>query len=443
MSMLTNSAAEYGMAMFLTSANGGIVFNEPLEAEFVGYLSPESSGLDSPEIREDSAEKVEDDGAILAPFFAGKRPIVLTGTIIASSITDRNEKMAKIENVAFGLLRTGGFLSYKPQGASESILIEVRLQQPIRFTEGYVKKFQLALVAGDPRKFGSTKTTTTAGTGTPSGGFATPSTTAASGADGGGGSNTWQNPTRITAEDSSFSTVTGNAGTTSNPLLAKEFKHAVPAGATITGIEFLVRRKTVGSGTIETITFKPLKAGVAAGTNQGPETWTEPVTTKVFGGNGNLMGTTWTPAQVNEAGFGCEIAVKNSALLTPEAEIDAIKSVVYYTVPPVIATINNTGTWKAPLQVKVVGPVSGAFELKNKTTGKVIKFKEMPTLAIGSGHYIIVDFGNKTVTIDGTTDEYSKYIFSESEWWELQPGNNELELPNGSEVITTWKNTWM
>lgn len=147
---------EYGCKYTLTGPDGTVaVFNDSTSPYYVGMLSPESSGLDGSEVREDSADRVEADGAIHGAFFAGRRPVILTGTIDnGGSATVRNERVGRLQ-AASKALREDAILTWKPLGAPEELQVSLRLQQPLRITKGFVKDFQVSMVAADPGIYGT------------------------------------------------------------------------------------------------------------------------------------------------------------------------------------------------------------------------------------------------------------------------------------------------
>jgi virginiamycin B lyase len=141
---------EYGAVYELIGPDGTrVVFNDSTDKDFVGMLSPESSGLDSPEVREDAQDSTEADGGVHGDFFLGRRPVILQGTVIATSKLDRNKKVAKIKRAGGKALREDAILSWKPEGAEEKVRLRLRLNQPLRFTKGFVKDFFLPMVSAD------------------------------------------------------------------------------------------------------------------------------------------------------------------------------------------------------------------------------------------------------------------------------------------------------
>lgn len=155
------SGPQWGVPYTLTGPDGAIaVFNDDTSPYFVGVLSPESSGLDSADVRENAADQVEADGGIHGNFYYGRRPIILQGTILANSSTQRNERIARLKR-ASNAMRDDSVLTFTPDGGLESFL-KLRRQQPLRITKGWVKEFQLPMVAADPRIYGTTLTTVSA-----------------------------------------------------------------------------------------------------------------------------------------------------------------------------------------------------------------------------------------------------------------------------------------
>jgi hypothetical protein len=152
---VTVLGVEYGCKYVLTGPDGTrAVFNDSTDPDFVGILGPETSGLDSADVREDATEAVEEDGGHHGDFYDGRRPVVLVGTIIASSATNRNEKSRRIK-LASRALRKDATLKWQPAGGPEVELL-LRRQQPVRITKGYVKDFQIPMVAADPSPKGLT-----------------------------------------------------------------------------------------------------------------------------------------------------------------------------------------------------------------------------------------------------------------------------------------------
>ena len=103
----------------------------------------------------------------------------------------------------------------------------------------------------------------------------------------------------------------GNSNT-SNSLQGKAFGFPIPSGATIQGITVTYDAEfdnpTIYSYTNQPITITLLKAGTAAGTAKTDAVdWLPTLNTYTYGSTSDLWGTTWTPADINDPGFGFEI----------------------------------------------------------------------------------------------------------------------------------------
>lgn len=143
---MSELGVEYGCAYTLKGPDGTeAVFNDAEDENFVGILSPETSGLDSADVRESAQDSPEADGGVHGDFWYGRRPVILTGTIIASSATDRNEKVAKLKR-ASNAMRGDATLTWEPKEGPE-VELKLRRQQPLRITKGYVKDFQVSMVS--------------------------------------------------------------------------------------------------------------------------------------------------------------------------------------------------------------------------------------------------------------------------------------------------------
>lgn len=148
------SGPQFGVKYTLTGADGiRAVFNDPTDADYVGWLT-DISGFDSPEMRENADDLVGDDGGVHGDFYFGRRPVVLSGVVEPRpDNTSRNQRMTRLQR-ASNAMRRDSTLRWIPEGGIEQE-ISVRRQQPLRITGGYMKEFQMALVAADPRIYGA------------------------------------------------------------------------------------------------------------------------------------------------------------------------------------------------------------------------------------------------------------------------------------------------
>lgn len=157
---MSELGVEYGCKYVLVGPDGTrVVFNDDTDEDFVGILSPDTSGLDASDVREDATDATEEDGGHHGDFYEGRRPVVLVGTIISTGPEDRNAKAAKLKR-ASRALREDATLTWQPEGGPE-VELKLRRQQPIRITKGYVKDFSLPMVAADIFPKGTTTHTET------------------------------------------------------------------------------------------------------------------------------------------------------------------------------------------------------------------------------------------------------------------------------------------
>ncbi len=108
-----------------------------------------------------------------------------------------------------------------------------------------------------------------------------------------------------------FQQFTSGTGTT-EALQLKGFGFTVDPTATVVGIKVAFTRWNQFTGdTIMDDTVQLLKAGTGAGANRANGTpWPYSVSQPgpiIYGGNSDLWGTTWTPSEINNAGFGVQI----------------------------------------------------------------------------------------------------------------------------------------
>ena len=95
---------------------------------------------------------------------------------------------------------------------------------------------------------------------------------AGAGATSGGTGTGWSNPDRVTANDNSYTSVSGTGTAFSEGLQATNFGFSIPAAATITGIQVTIGRyQSTGSGTadIQDNAVSLIQGGTVGGSNRG------------------------------------------------------------------------------------------------------------------------------------------------------------------------------
>ncbi len=177
-----------------------------------------------------------------------------------------------------------------------------------------------------------------------------------------GASNTWTNPTRTSANDSSYTTSAIAPGTNSGNsaiLNVTGFGFSVPSTAIIRGISVSIERKSSSnSGTnsnyLRDNTVQLLKAGTATGSNKAATGTSWPTSDGVanYGSGSDAWGSTWTASDVNNANFGAKIIVHNYSTNSTSitASIDYVTITVTYS-----GDTNGIGTSGTPVSTANIG----------------------------------------------------------------------------------------
>ncbi|MET0791726.1 MAG: hypothetical protein ABW061_09420 [Polyangiaceae bacterium] len=115
-------------------------------------------------------------------------------------------------------------------------------------------------------------------------------------------------------------------------LLLSNFQFEIPAGATISGVEFDFNESADAEASIADFNVRALAGGQPVGLDRAHTTaWTTDFHDETYGGATDLWGTTWTPAQINAADFG--VALTPMYLWTAgndRAYVDFVRATVYY-----------------------------------------------------------------------------------------------------------------
>ena len=126
--------------------------------------------------------------------------------------------------------------------------------------------------------------------------------------DAGAGTIAWTNPGNTQLSDDVYATAVTVAQDTQR-LNATGFNFQIDPAGQINGITVEVEAKVlVGS---ETVYVRAIKGGVVSSTRTSG-TWSSTEGLVVYGSSANLLGETWTPAQVNAPDFGVSIRVEDA-----------------------------------------------------------------------------------------------------------------------------------
>lgn len=151
----------------------------------------------------------------------------------------------------------------------------------------------------------------------------------------------WTTPEKAQVSDNDYATSNVVSFQITHYLIAKGFGFSIPLGAVIDGIVATVERKYsgIGIGTCDDNSVRLLKAGVFVGEDKQPN---DPIgTTDTENSDGSptdLWQTTWTPAEINDSGFGFGYSAhgNDDIDITKRITVDHMTLTVYYHMPPTL-----------------------------------------------------------------------------------------------------------
>lgn len=151
----------------------------------------------------------------------------------------------------------------------------------------------------------------------------------------------WSFPSNAIGSDDVYTTTPLFVGNTSNYLYLTGFDFAIPSDVTIDGIVVSIERSRDGGDppVVHDASVRLMKGGAMTGDNKATSTsWPQAATigdlSEDHGAVDDLWGTTWTPAEINAAGFGVAISAFREAggtTGTRLARIDDVNIVVSFT----------------------------------------------------------------------------------------------------------------
>jgi hypothetical protein len=164
------------------------------------------------------------------------------------------------------------------------------------------------------------------------------------------GTSAWTNPGNITAVGTPFATVAPGAGGTSNYLLASNYGFSIPDNAIINGIQLTIRRsstQSAGTGNRDNQVRLVKNNNLEATNKSVGGVYPTGLTNQSYGNATDLWGSTWTAADINNAGFGAALSVNNTRFLgAATATVDFMQITVTYTIPGSFQwyTVSSGGT---------------------------------------------------------------------------------------------------
>jgi hypothetical protein len=122
-------------------------------------------------------------------------------------------------------------------------------------------------------------------------------------------------------------------------------------------------------------------------------------------------------------------AAVNEAIIAPNTHSDLI----------------NHGTMRTPPSVTLFGPAT-AIEVHNHATGAFVVFATGFT--VSAGQTLTIDFRNRTVFLNGTTNKYDQVTFGTTTWWEMAPGVSNIGwhatgTTGASSMAIQWQDAWV
>lgn len=83
-------------------------------------------------------------------------------------------------------------------------------------------------------------------------------------------------------------------------------------------------------------------------------------------------------------------------------------------------------------------------EIQNQTNGGLVRL----SYALGPADQISIDTLNRTVTLNNTVSRYGAVDFGVTNWWGLEPGDNDLRLnfasfQSGASMVVQWRDAWL
>jgi hypothetical protein len=111
----------------------------------------------------------------------------------------------------------------------------------------------------------------------------------------------------------------------------------------------------------------------------------------------------------------------------------------------IVSNLGNAPTW--PYLV-IRGPITNPYAM-NYTTGEKIQF----SYTVDAGATVTIDTLNRTVLLDNPVTDvhdsiYSGVDFFNTNWWQIQPGDNDIRLGatsygSGASLTVQWRDAWM
>ncbi len=215
--------------------------------------------------------------------------------------------------------------------------------------------------------------------------------------DASSGTLAWGNPDSAAADDGVEASrgFRNDPGGTTNYLASSNHNFSIPVNATINGVTLTIDRRHVvpafpASGNVTETEIKLIKAGSIQSTNRSAGSTWDNFASGPKGGSTDLWGTTWTPSDINNAGFGAAIQASingdNTNITT--AYVDSMSIKVDYSLPgtagPLSYYDNASPVSGAAITSSGNDPINGARATVYQTYQETDPFTNSAVIPAGS-----------------------------------------------------------
>lgn len=100
-------------------------------------------------------------------------------------------------------------------------------------------------------------------------------------------------------------------------------------------------------------------------------------------------------------------------------------------------TATNNGNFKAAVTLTVTGSAAGPIVATNSTTGRTVTV----TTSVPSGQQLVIDFRARTILLNGV-NRYD-LVSGTPQWWNVEPGANNISYSGGGTPSFSWNDSWI
>lgn len=198
----------------------------------------------------------------------------------------------------------------------------------------------------------------------------------------------WTDPGNAQYSDNAYAT----AGASGDPysshyLKVTVFGFSIPSGSTINGIVVEVEKKANDSH-YHDASLKIVKGGTISGDEKkNVASWQVVDTYLTYGGESDLWGLSWTPAEINASGFGVVLSTNYDQDGFATASVDHIRVTVYYTLVTAYTLTADAGSYTKTGQAAALKAARKivASPSSYSLTGQAVALRPIRKMAAGAG----------------------------------------------------------